>query len=178
MAAAPKRPGEAEAGTAYANVARRAHRSGAFERIVVPVDAEGVLSSRAVQAAARISSDKGTIVLVHVLEVPRELPLDALFPEEEHAAREVLRNAAAVAERYGIHVVQRLERAYSGAQAVLDLADTFEADLIVLGAPRRTRGGRSAFGPTATAILHRASCRVMLVTIAETRRPGHRPGSR
>jgi nucleotide-binding universal stress UspA family protein len=104
------------------------------------------------------------VILVSVLEVPRELPLDALFADEEAAARAVLRKATALAEGYGVHVVPRLERGYSAAPAVLELAAAHDADLIVIGTPSRARRGRSAFGPTATAILHRATCRVMLVT--------------
>jgi nucleotide-binding universal stress UspA family protein len=140
------------------------HRSGTFDRIVVPIRVDDPRSLRAAEAAARISSKTATVVLVSVLEVPRELPLEALFPDEELAARATLRRAAAVVEAYGIHVVQHLERAYSAAPTVLELAEEHQADLIVVAAPTRARRGRSVFGPTATAILHRATCRVMLVT--------------
>jgi nucleotide-binding universal stress UspA family protein len=139
-------------------------RRGTFDRIVVPVGVDDALSVRAVEAAARISSESATVVLVSVLEVPRELPLDALFPDEETAARAALRHAAAIAEAHGVHVVPRLERGYSAAPAVLELAEHYAADLIVLGTANRSRRGRSVFGPTATAILHRATCRVLLVT--------------
>jgi nucleotide-binding universal stress UspA family protein len=155
MAVAPTRAGEG------------IRRRGTFDRIVVPVGSGDDLSLRAVEAAARISSGTATVILVSVVEVPRELPLDALFPEEEAAARAVLKKAAALVEGYGVHVVPRLERGYSAAPAVLELAAASDADLIVLGTPSRARRGRSAFGPTATAILHRATCRVMLVTHAD-----------
>jgi nucleotide-binding universal stress UspA family protein len=122
---------------------------------------------RAVEAAARIASTKATIVLVYVLEVPRELPLDALFPDEEREARAVLHRATAVVEGYGVRTAERLERAHSAAQAALELAEEYEADMIVLAASIRTRRGHSTFGQTVTAILHRARCRVMLVRIAE-----------
>jgi nucleotide-binding universal stress UspA family protein len=151
--------------TTHPHPARRTHATGAFGRIVVPVDSDGALSVRAVEAAARISADTATIALVYVIEVPRELPLDALFPEEGEAARTALRNAAAVAEAHGVHVVQRLERAYAASSAVLEVADELGADVIVLGAPRRTREGRSAFGANVTAILRRATCRVLLMTV-------------
>jgi nucleotide-binding universal stress UspA family protein len=160
MAFAPSRPGERELRTAHGTK----HRSGTFARIVVPVGPEEPPPLRAVEAAARIAAERATVVLVCVLDVPRELPLDALFPEEEAAARAVLRRAAAVVERYGIHVVQRVERSYSAAPAVLALADEYRADLIVLGTTLRMRRGRSVFDATVTSILHRATCRVMLVT--------------
>src|SRR5690242_12949810 len=164
MAASPTRQGASER-TAGPPAARRAHPSGAFDRIVVPFGSDGSLATRAVQTAARIASEHGTVVLVSVLEVPRELPLDALFPDEEREARAVLRRAEAIVEAFGVHVVQRLERGYSTASAVLEVADEYKADMIVLGTPSRLRRGRSAFGRTATAILHQANCRVMLVTI-------------
>jgi nucleotide-binding universal stress UspA family protein len=164
MAVSPTRPAEDKARIARLTVRDQARRSGTFDRIVVPVGSDEPLSLRAVQAAARISSETATVLLVNVLEVPRELPLDALFPEEEAAARAMLRRAAAVIEAYGVHVVQRLERAYSAAPAILELADEHRAELIILGTPTRARRGRSAFGPTATSLLHRATCRVMLVT--------------
>src|SRR5690348_4509895 len=118
MAVAPTRAGE---GT---------RRRGTFDRIVVPVGSGDELSLRAVEAAARISSGTATVILVSVLEVPRELPLDALFADEEAAARAVLRKATALVERYGVHVVPRLERGYSAAPAVLELASAYDADLI------------------------------------------------
>jgi nucleotide-binding universal stress UspA family protein len=165
MAASPRPSGEAAAGTARPHLVAHAHRDPAFERIVVPVCLDGGLSIRAVETAARVASKGTTVVLVSVLEVPRELPLDALFQEEEEEVRAQLRRAGAIVESYGVHAVQQLERAYSAAPTVLRIANEYEADLIVLGAPTRPRSGRSAFGHTATAILHKASCRVMLLTV-------------
>jgi nucleotide-binding universal stress UspA family protein len=138
-------------------------RRGTFDRIVVPVDVDGDGSLRSVEVAARVASDHATVVLAVVLEVPRELPLDALFADEEEHARTVLRRAAAVAEAHGVNVVQRLERGYSAAPVVLELADEYGADLIVLHAPTSGRQGRRSFGPTAAAVLHRATCRVLLI---------------
>src|ERR1051326_1454292 len=92
-------------------VAPGVHRRGTYERIVVPVLGDDALSLRAAEVAARLSATAATVVLVHVLEVPRELPLDALFPDEEGSGRALLRRAAAIVEAYGVHGVPRLRRA-------------------------------------------------------------------
>ena len=144
---------------------RRLRPTGTFARVVVPIESEDSLALRAAETAARVAAKHATVVLVSVLEVPRELPLDALFPDEEERVRTVLRRNAAVVEAHGVHVVRRLERAYGAATAVLELAEEFDADMIVLGTRSRTRHGHSTFGQTATAILHRATCRVLVVTV-------------
>jgi nucleotide-binding universal stress UspA family protein len=152
---------------AVASVGDRAaagRRRGTFDRIVVPVEAHGDGSLRAVEAAARVASGSATVVIACVLEVPLELPLDALFPDEEEAARGALRRAAAVVEAHGVHAVQRLERGYSVASVVLELAEEHDAELIVIAGRSHERRGRSAFGPIATAVLHRATCRVLLIS--------------
>jgi nucleotide-binding universal stress UspA family protein len=145
-------------------VRRRARPTGTFERVVVPIASDDPLLLRAAETAASLAAQRATVVVVCVLEVQRELPLDALFPEEEERARAALHRAAAVVEAHGVHAVQRLERAHSAAPAILDLVDEYDADLIVLGLPSRTRRGRSRFGLAATAILRRARCRVLIVT--------------
>ena len=142
-------------------------RSGTFNRIVVPLGPDDGLALRAAEVAARISAETATIVFVCVLEVPRELPLDALFPEEETETRARLRRAAAVVERYGVRAVQRLEREHTAATKILELAADYDADLIVVAAPVGSRRGHTVLGHTATSILHRAACRVMLVRPAQ-----------
>jgi|SRR5581483_5659822 len=129
--------------------------------IVVPVTGS---SGRAVAAAASLAARDGAAIhLLHVLEVPRELPLDAHFPDEEHAAWTLLRNAQALVESYGAGAVVSLERARSAADAVVARADMLDADLLVVGVRGPAAGRHSLLGRTAAAILHHAECRVMVV---------------
>ena len=143
-------------------VAPGVHRRGTYEGIVVPVLVDDPLSLHAAEVAGRLSASAARVVLAHVLEVPRELPLDALFPDEEESGRALLRRAAAIVEAYAVHAVSRLERAHDAARVVLDVADEYGADLIVVATPRRARRGRSVFDDTVTGILHHATCRVLL----------------
>ena len=61
-----------------------------YQSIVVPV-IESAESEEALVAAARLAAEKrATVALVHVLEVPMDLPLDADLAEREDRADELL----------------------------------------------------------------------------------------
>src|ERR1700693_41478 len=88
--------------TADTRLIRDRTRRVEYDRILVPVTASPA-SERAVTTAALLARErKGAVTLVHVIEVPKELPLDALFPDEEHDSREILSHASATLDRSGI----------------------------------------------------------------------------
>jgi nucleotide-binding universal stress UspA family protein len=141
-----------------------------YRSVVVPV-VDSQLSQRALEAAARLAANRGAeVTVVNVIEVPLGLPLDALLDEEEADARDLLRRAQALVESFGIDTSIRLVRARDAAEAVVELAAERGADLIVVGAPRRTRrAATSTFGATVRGILHDAPCRVALMTAPDGR---------
>src|SRR5207302_7425325 len=119
-------------------------------------------SQRALEAAGRLAADRGAeVTVIMALEVPFDLPLDALLDDEEGEARELLRDAQAAVERFGVDTSTRLLRARDAAEAILEVAAERDADLIVLGARR----GRSSLGRAALAILKGATCRVLVVVM-------------
>ncbi len=151
-------------GSHRAEPRRGRHAPAQDVRILVPVTASRE-SEFAVDTAARLASERSAVVtLVHVIEVPKELPLDALFPEEEAEARRILNHAAGILDRYGVHHKTQSMRASTAAAAILDAARDSDAQILVMGAPRITRRKRTVFGPNVATVLRRASCRVMLVT--------------
>ena len=120
-------------------------------------------SEDALIAAARLTAARGsTIVVVHVLEIPRERPMDADMGAIEDRARRLLEDAKALVEQYGVRVVAQLLRARSTPRAVVDTAAARKADLIVLGAPRRA-GAATLLGPTARGVLRLSAVRVLVV---------------
>ena len=131
-----------------------------FRTLVVPV-VRSAESEEALVAAARLASARGArIAIVHVLEVPLDLPLDAELPELQREAERVLDDAQALVESYGLRAVTRLVRDRSAARAIVREAEQRNAELIVLGAPRR--GRRALFGRTTDYVLKNAPCRVLL----------------
>jgi nucleotide-binding universal stress UspA family protein len=136
-----------------------------YDRIIVPVTASPA-SERAVTTAAMLASEKrGEVTLVNVIEVPKELPLDSLFPAEEHESRTILSHATAALDRYGVRARARTMHATTAATAILDAAEDTHAQLIVIGTERRERRHRMAVGSNVEHVLKRASCRVMIVTL-------------
>jgi basic amino acid/polyamine antiporter, APA family len=136
-----------------------------YDRILVPVTAS-LASERAVTTAAMLAAErKGVVTLVHVIEVPKELPLDALFPDEEQDSRAILSRASATLDCYGIRTVRRSVHATTAAAAILDAAEEVRAEIIVVGTERRTRRQRTAVGRNVEYVLKRAPCRVMIVAV-------------
>ena len=84
-----------------------------YRAIVVPVTRASE-SEEALVAAARLAAERrSTVAIVHVLEVPMELPLTAQLPSAEREADYLLDDARALVESYGVRAVTRLERARS-----------------------------------------------------------------
>jgi nucleotide-binding universal stress UspA family protein len=101
-----------------------------------------------------------SITVLTVIEVPQHLPLDAYLIDEEANARRQLGRAKAIAADYGVAVTLRSVRARDAAVTILEAIDGSEADLVVIGAERRTRQR----GRVLQHVLRRSSCPVVLVS--------------
>jgi APA family basic amino acid/polyamine antiporter len=134
-----------------------------YRSIVVPV-VRTAESEEAIVAAARLAAERrATIVLLHVLAMPMDLPLDADLGEREREADDLLDSARVLVEEYGVRAVPRIVRARSAAAAIVEEADRRDADLVVIGAGRRTGAGRApVFGGTVDRVLRGSPCRVLV----------------
>jgi basic amino acid/polyamine antiporter, APA family len=135
-----------------------------YRTILVPV-LRTAESEEALVAAARLASERGaTVIAVTVLEVPLEQPLDARMPEEEELAYDVLDDAQALLEAYGVRVITRLTRGRAAGSAIVEEADRRAAELIVVGAPRgEMRASSAIFGRTVDYVLKNSPSRVLVV---------------
>ena len=139
-----------------------------YRRLVVPVIA-GQPSDEAMDVACRLSAERGSrITALSVIEVPLDRQLTDTPPEIEREANRELDEALAIGDSYGVRVVGRLERARSAGKAIVAEAEARDAEIIVIGAPRRrlTSSQAAVFGKTVDYVLKHASCRV-LVTASE-----------
>jgi APA family basic amino acid/polyamine antiporter len=131
-----------------------------YRSILVPVIA-GRESHEAVELAARLATERaGRIVLLRVIVVPLELPLDADLTEQLDDAYELLDELRATAEGYGVRTVERVVRARKAGRAIVDEAERRATEIIVLGAPRGRH--RAIFGHTVDYVLKHAPSRVMV----------------
>jgi len=131
-----------------------------YRSILVPVVA-GEESREAVELAARLATERaGRIVLLRVIVVPLELPLDADLTEQLNDADRLLDDARAVAEPYSVRVTERVVRARNAGRAIVEEAERRGSEMIVLGA-RRGRH-KAIFGGTVDYVLKHAPSRVMV----------------
>ena len=133
-----------------------------YRTIIVPV-VRTAESEEALVAAARVADERAaTVAVVHVIELPLDLPLDVRLPDVEEAANDTLDSAAALVESYGVRAVVRLVRARAAGPAIVEEADRRNAELVVLGAPRARIGRRRIFGRTVDYVLKHSPSRVMI----------------
>ncbi|HET8652814.1 MAG TPA: universal stress protein [Gaiellaceae bacterium] len=134
-----------------------------YRTIVVPV-VRTAESEEALVAAARLAAERGSMVaIVHVIEVPLDLPLDVRLPQAEDEADELLDNSAALVESYGVRAVVRILRARSAGPEIVAEAERRNAELVVLGAPRARVARRARiFGKTVDYVLKHSPTRVLV----------------
>jgi APA family basic amino acid/polyamine antiporter len=134
-----------------------------YRRILVPMGRDRE-SEEAVDLACRLAADRGaTITALTVVEIPLELPLSAELPEQLEDAYDLLDEAKAIGDSYGVNVQTRLVRARSFGRAIVDEAASRNSEIIVVGADRRNTGGRTEiFSEVVDFTLKHAPCRVMV----------------
>jgi APA family basic amino acid/polyamine antiporter len=136
-----------------------------YRNVLVPV-VDRHESEAAVDLACRLATERGaSIVALHVIEIPLELPVDAELPEAvEDRANELLDEVRAIGDSYGVNVIGRLARARRAGPAIVSEAESRHSEIIVLGSPRRDvrRRRGKIFGGTVDYVLKNAPCRVLV----------------
>lgn len=99
---------------------------------------------------------------VHVIEVPRALPLKAVLTEESERADELLTSAMEIARRVGCDAVAEVVQARESGSAIVDEAKDHRCALLLIGLVRNQSRG-SDLGKTVSYVLANAPCRVWLV---------------
>ena len=113
--------------------------------------------------ACRLSSRGASLVLVHVIELPDNTPLDAELPDIEAAAHKILRAGERVARRSHLKARTLILRAHSASYALLDELKEKKSDLAVLGYHHARTLGEVVFGTTAKHLAAHSPCYVVFV---------------
>ena len=155
-----------------------------YRSILVPVfgtklDDDIVATAGRLAAAERAEADGeldgARLALIHVVEVPLTLPLDAELPEREEQAQRALQRAREVAEEYeDVAVSIETIRAREVGAGIVSAARRSEAEAIVIGGepPTKIRGGAALggigaakpaeIGAATEYVLKKAPCQVLL----------------
>lgn len=122
-------------------------------------------------ACAQEKARKGKVVVVHIIEVLRSLPLNAEMEAEARRGEQLLRRAEEIAGAHGYQVKGELLQAREAGQAIVDEARDRGVDAIILGIGYKRLIGAFQVGRTADFVLKNAPCQVWVV------RQGVAPGS-
>lgn len=143
------------------------------QNILVPVT-NSPASMEAVLVAATIAKPRrGKVLLVHVIEVNRSLPLNAEMESEARRGEQVLRKAESIANGAGSEAVPTLVQAREAGTAIVEEAHDSAVDAIILGIPFGEEGRAFHLGRTADYVLNNATCEVWVVRQSVAPEDGH-----
>ena len=133
------------------------------ERILLPVSGNGC-DEDALKLAVEIArgNNKAKIYAVYVIQVKRELPLDAEISQETAAAERVLHKLENLGKELKHGVEATLLQARDVGPAIVQEAVELGADLIVMQMDYKRRYGAFTMGETAPYVLKNAPCQVIL----------------
>lgn len=134
-----------------------------LKSFVIPVDGSEAAFHALNVACELVRRTKGPVVhVVHVIEVPRSLPLDADMPDHAQRGETILDRAEQIGASYKVTVQADLLQARQAAHAVVDEAIERGVDAIVVGVDYHRPHGRFALGRLPTYVLEHSPTEVWL----------------
>ncbi len=97
-----------------------------------------------------------------VIEVPRDLPLQAPLPDKEEAARGTLEGAKSLLKSRRLAATIHMEKARDLAAGIAAVAERTGAEWVFVPLPCKTEQTDRALQVMKT-LLHRLACRVVLI---------------
>lgn len=143
-------------------VARVRRTVSSLRRILVPIT-DVLATERAVELACRLGeSQKAEVILVHVMEVPFTLALDASQPVLEAHAQSALDTAQFIVAQHGLPSRQRVLRRRQAADGILEVAREEDVSAIVMSTCARPGSSSGASSRTVQEVLRKAACEVIV----------------
>ncbi|MEK7778412.1 MAG: universal stress protein [Chloroflexota bacterium] len=106
---------------------------------------------------------KGKVYVLYVIEVQRNLPLDADVGAENIKGEHVLQRMERVAKQYHCTVEAEILQARDAGPAVVQEAVDREVGAVIIAAPYKRRHGLFSLGNAVPYILKNAPCPVLLL---------------
>ncbi len=133
-----------------------------FAKILVPVAGLPIDDQAVRLACLTAKTNKARVLLVHVIEVRRTMPLESENAADIDRGEQVLAHADEIAHQMGVQVESELLQARAVSPVLLDLAADRRMDLIVMGVPYHPPLDEFRLGTTVREILKQARCQVWL----------------
>ena len=133
-----------------------------FHKILVPVVGTEADEEAIRLACSLAKKNKGEICAVYVITLKRALPLDAEIEPEIRKAEDILDHMESVAEEQDCEIDTDLLQAREAGPTIVDEAAERNTDLILMGAPYKTRFGQFDLGDIVPYVLKNAPCHVIV----------------
>ncbi len=131
-------------------------------KILVPVSGEASDNEALSMACEMTRATKGKVYVLYVIEVERELPLDAETGEAIDKGEEILQRMEELGKSFHGRIQAEILRARDAGPAVVQEAEEREVEAIVMAMPYKKHHGVFSLGQTVPYILKNASCPVLL----------------
>jgi nucleotide-binding universal stress UspA family protein len=134
-----------------------------LKRILVPLGG-GIADEEALVLAFEMAKkSKADVYAMYVIEVNRNLPVDAMINSDVEKAENILSHAEDIASLHHYHVETDLIQSREVGAAIVDEAKEKKADLIIMGLNYKKRFGLFSLGNAIPYVLEEAPCRVILL---------------
>ena len=144
-------------------ISKSALGEGASGDIAVVIDGEKLDKNLVFLACQMAKGARRKVHLVHVIEVPRSLPLKAILTQETERANKMLNDAMHIASKVGCEAVAEVVQARDAGSAIVEEARDHHCSLLLIGLVRDTRRANTDMGKTVSYVLANAPCRIWLV---------------
>ena len=131
-------------------------------RIMITVGGNEI-DAETVRLAIRMAKQRGAkLYAIHIIEVNRSLPLGAIVDRDVQRGEQILDEVEQLAHEMEHDIETELVQARETGPAVVDEAQEWGAQMIVMGLPYKRRFGEFNLGRTVPYVLKNAACRVVL----------------
>ncbi|MCE1247594.1 MAG: universal stress protein [Firmicutes bacterium] len=113
--------------------------------------------------AALCRNEKGELYILHILEVPFYLPLDAEPEADVSSANKILDKSLEIVEDLKIKTTADMVSARSVGGGIISYANSKNVDVIIAGHKDYPGYGDVISSPAVEYILKKATCRVMII---------------
>jgi len=131
--------------------------------IAIVIGAEKLDSNLVYLGCQMAKGAKRKVHFLHVIEVPRTLPLKAILTQESERADQLLNSAMEIAHRVGCEAIPEVVQARDAGSAIVDEARDHHCALLLIGLVRHSNPLQSELNKTVSYVLTNAPCRVWLV---------------
>jgi len=133
------------------------------KRVLVPVTGSS-MDHRALELASEIVRfNHGSLYIAYIIEVPRELPLDASVDEEASVAETALADMKTFCTRQKCEAFTELLQVRQIGPAVVNETAERNADLVIIPMDHQRRYGEYTLGDAVPYVLQHAPCAVWVM---------------